>query len=65
MQGNLQLIQNIKNSVLASYRHRQLEAVETHRVARRRGSHILLSPVSPKEGFWYSFLREAESTPGP
>jgi hypothetical protein len=53
--------------------------VEAHRVVRRQGSHILDNPLTddgdiepygpvafyPQENPWYSFLLEAEFTPGP
>jgi hypothetical protein len=54
--------------------------MEAYRVVRRRGSHIFLEnrltdggeivrlarrpPLYAQEGSWYSFLLEAESTPG-
>jgi hypothetical protein len=49
------------------------QAVEAHRIVRRRGSHIFYtigsqmavrSAFYPQEDSWYSFLLEAESTPG-
>jgi hypothetical protein len=54
------------------------QAVEVHRVVRHRGSHIFqtigsqmavrlpAAPVAlyPQEDLWYSFLLEADSTPG-
>jgi hypothetical protein len=54
------------------------QAVEAHRVMRRRGSHIfqtvgsqmvvrpyVLAILYPQEDSWYSYLLEAELTPGP
>jgi hypothetical protein len=57
------------------------QAMEAHRVVRRRDSHIFYTigsqmavrssalragrPLSPRKIFWYSFLLEAESTPWP
>jgi hypothetical protein len=57
------------------------QAVEAHRFVRRRGSHIFSrqsahrwrwgcqpyapDALYPQEDSWYSFLSEAESTPGP